>query len=247
MGLDERGEKGRFHSLIRGMTNLEGTGKMGQVKIAIDFSVLRLIRHRIIDTIDDSMLKCGFWVCCLVAFWGSFRISELLPRKERNPDLTASLLWSDIADIGDDAVAIRIRKPKAMKGVETVCLFKCSSKNLCPIRALRHYREKLSAKGVFESGLPTFSLGEGKCLSGTKFAGVLKTISQLEPGLHIDCRSFRSGIPSLLERHPDLASDNHIKCWGRWRSDSYKFYMRSDLTQKRWLFKQIESALKLEI
>ena len=83
----------------------------------------------------------------------------------------------------------------------------------------------------------------GACLKKSNFAKSLKFLTKSEKLKNINLRSFRSGIPSLLERNPDLANDSHIKIWGRWKSKSYQTYMKGGNIGKKWIYQKIVAAL----
>jgi hypothetical protein len=57
--------------------------------------------------------------------------------------------------------------------------------------------------------------------------------------------SFRAALPSALASCPDIASQDDIRQWGRWTSDSYLLYTRLKIRQKKLIFAKIVSALKL--
>jgi len=59
----------------------------------------------------------------------------------------------------------------------------------------------------------------------------------------ISCHSFRAGLPSLLNRFPDLATQEDIKGWGRWSSEAYTRYTRLKIEQKQKIFEKITSVL----
>jgi hypothetical protein len=61
----------------------------------------------------------------------------------------------------------------------------------------------------------------------------------------ITCHSFGAGIPSALSLHPELASSDNIKGWGRWQSDCYTRYTRLHHSQKRAIFEKISAAITL--
>jgi len=242
MGFDpdpNLGREKRTAALIKGLENVK-KGNRKPARAPVSFETLKSIRERILTTDWEDDLKVLFWGCCLISFFGSMRIGELLPASSKIFDPLTDLSWADIAWIGSEAVTIRIKSPKANKGEESVVVFELpESKNFCPVRAFRHIRKLTGTK----AGAPIFGRKDGHLFSSKCFARLLKIISDAAPPLNISGQSFRAGIPSLIENHPALAADNHIKNWGRWRSVAYQKYMRYGLEQKRWLFGKIRNAL----
>ena len=92
-----------------------------------------------------------------------------------------------------------------------------------------------------------FRSSSGACLIKSKLAKSLKNLLRTDNLENLKLRSFRSGIPSLLERNPDLADDSHIKFWGRWKGNSYRSYMKDGNKGKKWIFKKIVTALISEL
>ncbi len=45
--------------------------------------------------------------------------------------------------------------------------------------------------------------------------------------------------------HPDMASEEDLKSWGRWSGDIFKLYTRLKLNKKRTIFNKITSILNL--
>ena len=78
---------------------------------------------------------------------------------------------------------------------------------------------------------------------GSSYRILEESVEFLDEENTISCHSFRAGIPSVLSLFPDLVSDDEIKGWGRWRSDSYQRYCRMQLGQKRTIFDKIAVVL----
>lgn len=59
----------------------------------------------------------------------------------------------------------------------------------------------------------------------------------------ISGHSFKAGVPSELNRHPELLSSDDVKGWGRWCSEAYNRYTRLKLDQKKCIFDKITAVL----
>jgi hypothetical protein len=59
----------------------------------------------------------------------------------------------------------------------------------------------------------------------------------------ITCHSVRAGIPSAIEKIPNTMFKKQIMNFGRWNSNSFSSYQKYKLSQKKWIFVNIEKAL----
>ena len=93
---------------------------------------------------------------------------------------------------------------------------------------------------------PVFSFDSGKLLTPLNFNNTIRSL--LRPHLgniaeEYSSHSFRAAIPSALAKLPNLASEDEIKCWGRWESDAFKRYTRLRLDQRLAIHKKVTTAL----
>jgi hypothetical protein len=169
-----------------------------------------------------------------VAFFGSFRLGELLCPSEStfNKD---TLIWSDVCFNGNESVTLNIRHPKSNRaGGEKVEVFAFRGHNCCPVKALR-YLSNLSAEGSL--GMPVFTLADGSYLCKRKLNDTLKSLLGVHlPGSSLLGHSFRAGVPSALSAIPELVTVEEIQAWGRWSSQSYQAYARHQHLGRRNTF-----------
>ena len=79
---------------------------------AITIEMLKLLEHSIAcQDVWSDFEKSLRWTVILVAWWGSFRIGELLPRNSTSFHQTNTLLASDIT-CQEGSIAIWLRHPK---------------------------------------------------------------------------------------------------------------------------------------
>jgi hypothetical protein len=65
-------------TLIRGMKNLATPGKTDHISTEpLTITDLRKVREGL-EKFDQKLTGQSVWACCLVAFWGAFRLGELL-------------------------------------------------------------------------------------------------------------------------------------------------------------------------
>lgn len=204
------------------------------------FPLLKILGHQLAKSLFTEDCKQTLWTLFTVAFFGSFRMGELLCSNEKKFIPQESLLWNDITLKNDTAILrIKIPKSKNLSG-EIIDLFK--THKCCPVRSLNRLKK---LKGNIPDS-PVFIFDSGILLTPTRVNEYLRDL--LKPVLGADYgeisgHSFRAAIPSALAGNSDIASEDDIKCWGRWSSSSYKLYTRLSAQQKRAIFSKIVSAL----
>ncbi len=117
-------------------------------------------------------------------------------------------------------------------------LFSFPGYNCCPVLALWNLWSKQHSVRQASTSLPVFRFPDGSNLTTARS-------DICSPGVNsISCHSFRPGIPSTLSLFPDLATSDHIKGWGCWKSDCYTLYTRLQLGQWEQIFAKIATALQ---
>ena len=136
----------KVKSSLRGVENLFlAQGLKTNSRKVMTLPVLKILGHEISKKDWSSDSKCVIWSCMCVAFFGSFRIGELLPSKDNVFNPLENLLWRDVKFLNDNSVQIRNKVPKnRTPGGETVDLFPFQG-SCCPVAALRNLK-KLSKK-----------------------------------------------------------------------------------------------------
>lgn len=183
--------------------------------------------HILIFLDKFTQLCVSFWevqlfsVATLVAFFGAFRISELLVAS-RTDGRCRALAISDVA-LFDGRVVLTVRQSKTDQRCvgQRVHLYTCSDARLCPVQALSHWKSLLGdRKGPLfqhESGLP---------LTQYQFWAVLRKALRAAglPERDYGTHSFRIGAASAAA---ELGFGSHeLQRLGRWKSGAYKSYIR---------------------
>ena len=141
----------------------------------------------------------------MLAWWGSFRIGEILPKLSHQFDAKSNLLARDLT-FNDDSVAVWIRSPKVWTSDTGVIVevWRVESRpDLDPVVALLTFmqlREKVFGKA---EDLPVFLLESGAIYSHSDLNRDLTELPALYPALNTSRdkwqgHSFRSGISTLL-------------------------------------------------
>jgi hypothetical protein len=241
---DENCKNFANEAMIRGAENLSFyDGRKLEQKNVNALPLLRVLGHEISTSNWSEKSKSVVWTACTCAFFGSFRLGELLSKEEDRFNPFETLLWGDVIFLKDGSIKIHNKIPKTRtQGGETISLFPFPKYNCCLIEALKKLRKISNSK----QDLPVFSFGNGKFLTNRKLNAILKFFLSKRIGkkaASYTCQSFRGGLPSALASKPKLENDGTIKKWGRWKSDAFERYTRLNHIAKRTLFERFVDAL----
>jgi hypothetical protein len=202
----------------------------------MNLKILKKIRKLAKKQFNDYNFRT-IWAACCLAFFTSCRMGELLADKKTLFDLDSTLLWSDI-ELKGTKLKITLKTSKASNQPEKLYLFSIQNKKFCLVKALNDLKSVQLNSNTFNVSVPVFRLDNNLNLTKS-FRNKWFTKNKL----NISAHSFRNAIPTLLAKHPDLATDEHVKMWGRWRSNAFTTYQRADAKQRKWLFKKIVKLL----
>ena len=236
-----------INSMLKGAKNMSlYSNKYKSKKFVMTFPLLKLLGHEIASSNWDPASKLVFWAACCTAFFGSFRLGEILPKSEKTEPET--LTWDRVRFTQKNSIVINIKFPKVIRdhAGDFVDIFEIKNCSMCPFSALKNLAES-NPIGVSKN-LPVFRFKNGKNLTVSNFTRTM--ISLLEKHIgpqaqYFSGHSFRAGIPSALAECPNLASDYDIMVWGRWSSDTYKSYTRLKHNARLAIFNKIISMFKL--
>jgi len=214
---------------------------------AMTLQLLKHLGHKLSISGWSRCTTQTVWTACTVAFFTSARMGELLPEEEHNFDPSSTLTWDCVKYREDKSFLLHLRQPKSCnKEGDFLDLFQFKGHNCCPVKALCKLMQIQKETGLWNPGAPVFTFQNGSFLTLKKLNKILREafadICQY-PKNSIACHSFRAGIPSILNKFPELASSDDIKGWGRWNSDCFQTYTRLRIDQKKKIFSKIEWAL----
>ena len=208
--------------------------------------LLKILGNEIAKTTWDENSKQVVWSALTLAFFGSFRMGEILSQQENSFSPKDTLLWSDLKFLDQNHILIHVKTPKSrLPQGEFIDIFTFEGHNVCPVRALMALRDTYPAA---DQDSPVFRFSNGSFLTKTRVNSMLPQL--LSPHLgpdscEISGHSFRAAIPAVLGRHPDVANSSDIMGWGRWKSQAYLSYTRLKLRQKKDAFSKITNLLNL--
>ena len=188
--------------ILKGRSNMEASrsnrNRTQGGRLPMTMPLMRLLKGKIGQADMDTDMKLLMWTVSSLAFYGAFRIHELLSNSEATFDPDQTLLVEDFqlrGQEGNRVLEIRLKCPKEKKaGKPTVVdVFKVGGP-LCPIRAFT----KWAIQAEMTTGQPLFRRQDGTPLTGRRFNTCLKTtlgkFSKFEGNNIVALLQKRSGI-----------------------------------------------------
>jgi hypothetical protein len=215
---------------------------------AMTMPVLRIIGHQLAISQWSRETKQTVWSACLIGFFASVRMGEILAPAANSCDPSCTFTWSCVQLRPDNSFLLHLRLPKmSTKEGDFLDIFPFPETRCCPVAALKRQHKIQREIGLGRPQDPVFAFKENNFLHPKELNKILKKLLSEKFDFSKDsysCHSFRAGIPSALDRHPDLASTEDIKGWGRWSSDAFRRYTRLKVDQKKKIFGKITTVLQ---
>jgi hypothetical protein len=84
--------------LLKGIDNSGGKNKDKKAKKVspVDLEILAAVKKGLKRLKIKRVSRLSVWAACLIAFWGAFRLAEILPKNSANFDKFSDLLWADV-------------------------------------------------------------------------------------------------------------------------------------------------------
>jgi len=229
---------------LKGIENLGLIPRVkGPLRKAMSLPLLKILGHAVAKTNWEPQSKQVIWSAMCVGFFGSFRMGELLCKSELSFSSSETLVWADVRFLQDGSVQIHNKLSKnRTQGGEVIDLFPFQG-SCCPVASLLALKNSLP----YEPFKPVFRFRSGKFLTQRSLNQIMREC--LVPiigseGNNFSGHSFRAGLPSALAACQSLASENAIKKWGRWKSNSFEKYTRLNHKAKKEVFELFKKALE---
>ena len=111
-------------TLIRGGGNLEMySTEAKHTRKVMTMALLKVLGHEIAKTDWPTNSKQVVWCACTTAFFGSFRLGEILPASEHNAHPSDTLLWKDINVISNEHVLVHVKVTKSTPHTGGLCRY----------------------------------------------------------------------------------------------------------------------------
>ncbi len=236
--------------LIKGSENMSiYSNKKNHKRNVMTLPLMKILGHEISTVQWSAFEKQLIWSVSCLAFFGSFRIGELLCNNNSEFDPRSSLIWENVK-IQDSSILIHIRSPKSKNKLgDYVDIFKFKHHNCCPVKTFMMYKNMCDKKMLYDKKAPVFRHENGKILTKNNFCNIIRVLLGKrckDLDANISGHSFRAGIPAALARFPEISTEKHIMGWGRWDSSAYLVYTRLKSEQKRKIFEKIVSVLNFK-
>ena len=199
------------------------SGRQPRTRLPITAPILAQIRA-VLDASSHPQ-KVIIWCVACTAFFGFFRLGELLPGTSSNLDLTTVLAWGDVAldnPVNPSMVRIHLKRSKCDQFGKGVNVFMGRTHTLmCPVAAIAGFMAVRGAQpGAF------FTDGQQGVITKAWFTQQFRAILD-RAGLPQHCyagHSFRIGAATTAA----LAGveDSTIQALGRWHSSAFLQYIR---------------------
>jgi len=143
--------------------------KNTKIRLAMNLSTLRILGHRIAKSDWLKLSKQVVWTACLVSFFTSCRMGELLAGTENMFDPTTTLTWIHVSnsDVYGKTIFLPYTKTTGLKG-KTTELFFFKLTSCCPVLAMERLEELAKIENVYDVKLPVFRFKSGKFLTVNK-------------------------------------------------------------------------------
>jgi hypothetical protein len=135
-------------------------------------------------------------------------------------------MTSDVKINSDEMkVVLTIRGAKTAKPGESQIIKLFPMKNvLCPVRAIKRQLTEAQTRGIKTSLFSFYENGERTHITKTKVKRYMSKFTKYQDMKEITGHSFRVGGASL--RYALGVKLEHVCSLGRWKSDSYKLYIK---------------------
>ena len=228
MGLPDPREQSSLPVLRRVLSGIArarlSKGTPARIRLPITAQILLQIKRALGSSSHPD--KLTLWAVCCTAFFGFFRLGELLLESPTAFNAQVNLAWGDVA-VDDRAnpnmVRIRLKRSKTdQEGSGADIILGRTGLPLCPVAAMLGY---IATRGARMA--PFFLDSKGRALTKPAFVAELRAIlvSLGYPQDQYAGHSFRIGAATSAA----LAGveDSTIQLMGRWHSAAFLRYVRA--------------------
>lgn len=203
-------------------------GSPPRIRLPITAHILSQIQQTL--STSASRERLAIWAIATTAFFGFFRLGELLPESAHSFSLATDLAWGDIAvDSHTDPhmVQIHLKKSKCDQfGKGANIIVGRTGCSLCPVSAILHY---ITARGD-QSGPFFLNSSKGTITKPWFVARIRETLASIGlPQHQYAGHSFRIGAATTAAMAG--VEDSLIQTLGRWHSAAYLQYIRTPKEQ----------------
>ena len=218
----------------------------GKTRLPMNIYLLEILIDRVAKSEWTDLSKQVFWTACMLCFFSTCRMGELLAQNVKSFDPGTTLLWENVKFPEQEGVLIFIpySKTTGFKG-KFIDLFPIKENKYCPVAAIKRLEKLAKKEKHFSSRKPGFSFRSGKFLTTRKVNHILSNLlgDFTDENHQITRHSFRAAIPSMLASFPGESNVEDIKMWGQWESSSFNLYTKQEREKRRAVFYKIVNCL----
>ncbi|OWA52370.1 hypothetical protein BV898_16825 [Hypsibius exemplaris] len=220
---------------LKGYQRLKATPPDSRLPITLN--ILRLIKNRLSSSQLSPYCQQLYWTACTFAFFGFLRVGEFCTSSQTTTRASDHTLLSRHASLRPDgSLCLLLPHSKTdPTGTGQTIILSPTHRSVCPVTAFRNFirlRRQLQASST---SLPLFIFPDGSFLSRSVFSSALKRFLCNLPNSHLySTHSFRIGAATIAAEA--LSSDTTIQKAGRWKSATYRGYIRTSSPNRRIKF-----------
>lgn len=226
----------RLPLVLRGIRRCQDNNHSRSPRLPITAPLMRCLKSSLrwrstLSRRDKLMI----WAAFTSAFFGFLRVSEFTATSDRFFDKTRTLLASDLSFLRD-TVVLHLRRSKTDQyGQGRDVTLTSTDNSTCPVRAIRKFWRVRA--GTVDS--PLFCFQSGAFLTRQETTTQLRSLlsSMGLPSSRFASHSFRIGAASTAASAG--IAPNVIQRLGRWSSQCYQSYIRTDVDTIRAAMRQM--------
>ncbi len=223
------------HQVLTGSTNIAISSKLKQIRVPCTLNVLKLLKAEIKASSLSNSMQILVWSVCCIAFFGAFRMAELLCKKTSCYNPCFTLLKRDvkllnITGTNRECLQFRIKNSKTNKsGKPEIVDVYATNSSVCPIKA---YKKLHAITKNSPPDAPMFCGKDGTPLVLSKLNKLLnKLVGRQIKGGKLTGHSFRAGLISMFAKLGHNSQE--LKQIGRWSSRAYEKYIKLGRTNRQ--------------
>ncbi|OWA53761.1 hypothetical protein BV898_18183 [Hypsibius exemplaris] len=201
-------------------------GKTLDHRLPITLDVMKFLKNQLGDSDLTNYSKRLYWCAFCFAFFGFLRIGEFLaPSTRVVGQLDHTLLFRNVTIDNATSVTIHLLHSKSdMTGSGQTIHLNATGRTVCPVRAcIKFLRVRPHRSRGREDAFFVFPDASYLCRQLVT-AAMKRFLRPLEGSEHFGAHSFRIGAATTAAANN--CSDSAIQRAGRWKSNTYRGYIR---------------------
>ena len=226
-------------------------GKPSNPRRVMSFECLQLLGHALLQQGLNDFDTLVVWAACLLGYWGSFRMGEIIPSGNLPHQQCTALKWGRVLQPEANKLTISVKFPKTVKhtNAQAVEVYEFMDKNYCPVQQLIDLYHTVQTMHTVSQDDFVFRLKSGAMLTMPYLNIIIRnSMSMFFDNTHrFSCHSFRAGIPAWMASKPHLFNEQEIMVCGRWTSQAFQAYTRQAGIARDISIQKVQKSLKKQV